>query len=170
MTAFTVWKFDDPDAAAKAAGSLKGAAADGVVTVLDHAVVTWPVGASRPSTDHGHDEAWRGGAWGALWGILAGSLFLVPVVGGVVGAAVGAISKATQDAGITREQLETIRTQITEGTSALFAVTEGADLDRLGDWLRMDSTLIATNLTDAERAVLVETFGAEDQSRPSTSS
>jgi uncharacterized membrane protein len=164
MTAFTVWKFNEPEGAAKAARDLKLAASDGVVTVLDHAVVTWPTGASRPSTEHAHEETWRGGAWGALWGLLAGSLFFVPVIGGVAGAAIGAISKATQDSGITREQLETIRTQITEGTSALFAVTEGADLDRLGDMVTMDSTLIATNLTDTERKALLETFGGKDMS------
>ena len=167
MTAFTVWKFDDPDGAAAAAVSLKLAASDGVVTILDHAVVSWPEGASHPTTSHTHDDRRRGAGWGALWGILAGSLFLVPVVGGVVGAAIGAISKATEDAGISRDQLETIRTQITEGTSALFAVTEGADLDRLGDWLKMDSTLIATNLTDTERAVLIETFGGQDMTHSS---
>ena len=72
----------------------------------------------------------------------------------------GAISKATQDAGITKEQLETIRTQITEVTSALFAVTEDADLDRLGErFSGMGSTLVATNLTEAEREVLLETLG-----------
>ena len=84
----------------------------------------------------------------------------MPVVGGVAGAAIGAISKATQDSGIDRKQLETIRTQITEGTSALFAVTELGNLDRLGERMRgMKSTLVATNLTDAEREVLLETFG-----------
>ena len=164
MTAFTVWKFDDPDGAANAALALKQAAADGLVKVQDHAIVRWPVGADKPSTSHGNEETWRGGAWGALWGLLAGTLFLVPVAGGVAGAAIGAISKATQDAGITKDQLETIRTQITEGTSALFAVTENADLDRLGDRLKMHSTLVATNLTDAERSVLLETFGGKDMS------
>jgi uncharacterized membrane protein len=168
MTTFTVWKYDDPDSAAEAADTLQLAASDGLVKVLDHAVVSWPEGAPHPETSHHRDEAWRGGAWGALWGILAGSLFFVPVVGGVAGAAIGAIAKATQDAGITREQLETIRTQITEGSSALFAVTEHADLDRLGDRLKTGSTLIATNLTDAERAVLIETFGGEDMSHPSS--
>jgi uncharacterized membrane protein len=164
MTAFTVWKFNDPDRAAEAADLLQVAASDGLVKVLDHAVVSWPEGASHPDTTHSHDATMRGGAWGALWGILAGSLFFVPVVGGVAGAAIGAISKATRDAGISREQLETIRTQITEGTSALFAVTESGDLDRLGERLRSDGTLIATNLTDGERAVLIETFGGTDAS------
>ena len=160
MTTFTVWKFDDPDGAQRASGLLKNAEKDQLVKVLDHAVVSWPVGASRPDTSHSRDYVKHGAGWGALWGLLVGSLFLVPVVGGVAGAALVAISKATEDAGITKEQLETIRTQITEGTSALFAVTEDADLDRLGERLSgMGSTLVATNLTEAERAVLLETFG-----------
>jgi uncharacterized membrane protein len=89
----------------------------------------------------------------------AWALFLVPVVGGVVGAAIGAISK-TEGTGITREQPETIRTEVTEGTSALFVVTEERDLDRVGERFHgMHWKLIATNLTDAERRVLHETFG-----------
>ncbi len=84
----------------------------------------------------------------------------MPIVGGVAGAAIGAISKATEDSGITKKQLETIRTQITEGTSALFAVTEAGDLDRLGERFHgLNNKLIATNLTEEERSVLYETFG-----------
>ncbi|HEV8565799.1 MAG TPA: DUF1269 domain-containing protein [Actinoplanes sp.] len=160
MTTFTVWKFDDPEGADRAAAILKGAQADGLVKIDDHAVVSWPLGASRPDMKHGHEETGRGAGWGALWGLLIGSLFLVPIVGGVAGAAIGAISKATEDSGITKKQLETIRTQITEGTSALFAVTEAGDLDRLGERFHgLNSKLIATNLTDEERSVLYETFG-----------
>ena len=92
--------------------------------------------------------------------MLVGALFFVPVVGGVVGAAIGAISKMTEDAGITKEQLETIRTELTPGTSALFVVTESGDLDRVGERLRgIHSKLVATNLTDGERQILLETFG-----------
>ena len=55
-----------------------------------------------------------------------------------------------------------IRTQITEGTSALFLVTEFGDLDRLGERFQgTDHTLISTNLTDAERDILLEVFGGE---------
>lgn len=160
MTTFTVWKFDDPDGAGRAASNLKRAASDGLIKLLDHAVVSWPVGEPRPTTKHAHDETWHATGWGAFWGLLVGSLFLVPVVGGVAGAAIGAISKATEDAGITKDQLEKIRTQITEGTSALFAVTDEGDLDRVGERFHgMHSKLVATNLTDAEHRVLLETFG-----------
>lgn len=160
MTTFTVWKFDSPGGAERAARTLKGAASEGLVKVVDHAVVSWPVGASRPSTDQGHEDTWRGSGWGAFWGLLVGSLFFVPVIGGVAGAAIGAISKATEGTGITKEQLAKIRTEITEGTSALFAVTDQGNLDRLGERFHgMQSTLVDTNLTDAEREVLLETFG-----------
>jgi uncharacterized membrane protein len=162
MTAFTVWKFDDPKGAEHAASVLKGCEQDGLVKILDHAVVSWPEGASHPDTTQGHEETWRGTGWGALWGVLLGALFFVPVIGGVAGAAIGAIAKTTQDAGITKEQLHKIRTEVTPGTSALFAVTEQGDLDRVGERFHgMHSKLIDTNLTDAERQVLLETFGGK---------
>ena len=53
-----------------------------------------------------------------------------------------------------------IRSQVTEGTSALFLVTEQADVDRLAERMRgVHTMLLATNLTDAERKDLLETFG-----------
>jgi len=160
MTAFTVWKFETPEGAEHAAEVLEQAASEDLVKVIDHAVVSWPAGAARPTTAHSHDAVRRGAGWGALWGLLAGALFLVPVVGGVAGAAIGAIGKATEGTGITREQLETIRTEVTEGTSALFVVTEEGDLDRVGERFHgMHWKLIATNLTAAERRVLHQTFG-----------
>lgn len=163
MTTFTVWKFDSPDGAQHASEQLKDAQAEGLVKVLDHAVITWPVGAQQPERlHHGHDSVWHGAGWGALWGLLAGTLFLVPVIGGAAGAAIGAISKATEDSGIDKKQLETIRTEITEGTSALFLVTDQGNLDRLGErfhGMGEHSKLISTNLTDGEREILLQTFG-----------
>ncbi|GAA4731411.1 DUF1269 domain-containing protein [Nocardioides endophyticus] len=160
MTTFTVWKFEDPDGASRAESSLKSAAADGLVTIVDHAVVSWPEGAEKPSLHHDHDSPKRGAAWGALWGILGGALFAIPVAGLVLGAGVGALAKATAGTGITKEDLERIRTEVGPGSSALFLVTEGADLDRLGERFHgRDSTLVSTNLTEAERSTLLETFG-----------
>jgi uncharacterized membrane protein len=160
MTTFTVWKFEDPGGAEHAASLLKNAEADGLVKIVDHAVMTWPKGADKPETHHSHDDPKRGAAWGALWGILTGALFTVPVVGGVVGVALGALAKATEGTGITKEDLARIRTEVSEGTSALFVVTEEGNLDRLGERFRgVDQKLITTNLTDAERETLLETFG-----------
>jgi uncharacterized membrane protein len=162
MTAFTVWKFEGPEDAEHAVSVLKGCERDGLVKIVDHAVVSWPKDASQPTTKQAHEETWRGTGWGAFWGVLLGALFFVPVIGGVAGAAIGAISKMTQDAGIDKAQLEKIRTEVTPGTSALFVVTEQGDLDRVGErFHNMHSKLIATNLTEAERQELLETFGGK---------
>jgi uncharacterized membrane protein len=160
MTTFTVWKFDSPDGALQAESSLKAAATEGLVTIVDHAVMVWEDGADKPELHHKHDGPKRGAAWGALWGILGGALFAIPVAGIVLGAGIGALAKATAGTGITKEDLERIRTDVTPGTSALFLVTENADLDRLGERFHgRDSRLISTNLTEAERETLLETFG-----------
>jgi uncharacterized membrane protein len=162
VAAFTVWKFDDPDGAGRAASILEDAASDRLIKIVDHAVLSWPVGASKPTLKHGEDEVRHTAGWGALWGLLVGTLFLVPVLGGAVGAAIGAISKATQDVGIRKEDLEKIRTEVTEGTSALFAVTEEGNLDRVGERFRdMHWKLVDSNLTDVERESLLETFGGK---------
>ena len=160
MTTFTVWKFETPSGADRAAAVLKDAAAEGLVTILDEAVVTWPPGAERPDTHHSHDERRRGVGWGVLFGLLTGALFTVPIVGAVAGAAVGAAAASTDGTGITKDDLSRIRTEFTEGTSGLFLITDEADLDRLGDRFHgLDKKLIHTNLTDEERSTLLETFG-----------
>jgi uncharacterized membrane protein len=161
MTTFTVWKFEDAEGAARAEATLSSAARDGLLKIVDHAVMSWPEGADKPELHHKHDSSKRGAGWGALWGILGGALFLVPVAGAVVGAGIGALVKATSGTGITKGDLERIRTEITEGTSALFMVTEDADFDRLGERFHgRDARLISTNLTEAERETLLETFGS----------
>jgi uncharacterized membrane protein len=160
MTAFTVWKFDTPEGAAKAADLLEGAERDGLIKIYDHAVVSWPAGARRPEKEKVHHSVRRGASWGALWGFLIGALFFLPVVGAAAGAGIAALAKSMQGVGITKEQLETIRAEVTEGTSALFLVTEQGDLDRVGERFHgSHMKLIDTNLTDAEEKLLLETFG-----------
>jgi uncharacterized membrane protein len=160
MTAFTVWKFNDPEGAEQAYEILRGAQDDGVVTVVDHAIVTWPEGAERPDTNLAHGDKKRGGVWGAFLGVLIGMLFFIPLFGAVAGAAIGATVKAMEGTGLKKEDVERIRDEVTPGTSALFLVTENADFDRLGERFHgMNWKLVSTNLTDVERKVLVETFG-----------
>jgi uncharacterized membrane protein len=163
MTTFTVWKFEDPDGAHRAEGTLQTAAGEGLVKIVDHAIVSWPEGAEKPELHQKHDSKRRGAAWGAFWGVLGGALFAIPVAGAVVGVGIGALAKASQGTGISKEDLERIRDQITPGTSALFLVTEDADVDRLGErWRGHESKLISTNLTEAERDIMLETFGGAD--------
>lgn len=162
MTTFTVWKFDTSDGADAAVSILEHAESEGIVKVLDHAVVSWPLGQSRPKTKHVHEATRRGTGWGAFWGLLLGTIFFMPVLGAAAGAAIGAVSKATEGVGIRKEDVETIRNEITAGSSALFVVTEDSDLDRLGERFHgMHSKLVDSNLTGPERRLLLETFGGE---------
>jgi uncharacterized membrane protein len=157
MATFTVWKFDEPSGAGLAERLMLDAESDGLVTIVDHAVVSWPEGAKRPTTRHSEvDQLRLETAWGALWGLLFGALFFMPLLGAAAGAGVAAMHKAMERVGITSEQMEILRWQIVEGTSALFLQTEEADLDRLGErWRGTRSVLIDTNLTDVEQARLL---------------
>jgi uncharacterized membrane protein len=103
-----------------------------------------------------------GGLRSDHWGVVGGLLFTIPILGGVLGAGVGALAKMTKDAGITKDDLRVIRTEVVEGTSALCVVTEDANLDRLAERMRgVDKTLVSTNLTGAEHETLLETFGGQ---------
>ncbi len=160
MTAFTVWKFASPDGAEHAVSILQQAESEGLVEILDHATVSWPEGEKKPKIKHGHEDTSRGVGWGAFWGFFLGALFAVPLLGVAAGAALGGASKALQNVGITEEDMKKIQSEITEGTSGLFVVTDKGNLDRLGERLRgMDMTLVQASMTDAERDILLEAFG-----------
>src|SRR5690606_19830453 len=120
MATFTVWRFDSPEGADTASRILHDAASEHAVRIIDTAVVSWPEGAAKPTTRHGHQDEWRGTGWGAFWGLLLGSLFFAPVLGAAAGAAIGASSKAMAAVGIDKDQLDRIREGVTPGTSALF--------------------------------------------------
>jgi uncharacterized membrane protein len=159
MTAFTVWKFETLDGADKAAKMLRSAARDQLVDIDDLAVLEWPVGAKEPKIHH-HGPGRKGAAVGGVGGLVLGAAFLIPLVGLASGAAIGAMANKYRSVGITDEQIEEIRAEVKEGNSALFLITSSANLDRLGErFLGMNWKLIQTNLTDAEKATLYETFG-----------
>lgn len=63
MTTFTVWKFDETDGAGRAELALRAAEAEGLVTIVDHAVLSWPTDSAEPDLLHEHDSSKRGAAW-----------------------------------------------------------------------------------------------------------
>jgi len=160
MTTFTVWKFEDAGGAQRAEETLKQAQDDGLVELVDHAVLSWEPDAEKPELHHKHDSMRRSAGWGAMWGVMGGALFAIPVAGAAIGLGLGALRKVSEGTGISEAELERVRDQITPGTSALFLVTDNANLDRLGErFTGHDSRLLTTNLTEAERDTLLETFG-----------
>lgn len=161
MAIFTVWKFEDPQGAERAFGIVKDAAADNLITIVDHAIVEWPEGEKQPKTHGLNDDAAKAGGWGALWGLIIGALFFIPVVGAVAGAAIAGLSRALSSVGIRKEDLEALRSEIVPGTSALFLASEQGDVDRFRERLHgIKATLISTNVSDVESRELKEMFGS----------
>jgi uncharacterized membrane protein len=97
--------------------------------------------------------------WGAFWGFLIGMIFFVPFLGAVI----GGMSGAMKDVGIDDDFIKQVREKVTEGTSALFALTSGATaVDKVvGELKQYDFEIISTNLPEEQEKQLREAFAQE---------
>jgi len=99
---------------------------------------------------------------GAFWGMLFGLIFLIPLFGLVVGAAMGAMAGSMADVGITEDFIKSVRSKVTEGTSALFLMTSGAVQDKVAEAAKgLKFELIASNLSKEEEEKLRAAFAEE---------
>jgi uncharacterized membrane protein len=156
MATLSVLKFNDPGGADRVLIALEGLQERQMITLEDAAVVSWPQGNKKPKTRQLHGG---GAGWGAFWGFLIGMIFFVPFLG----AAVGAMSGSLSDVGIDDDFIKQVREKVTEGTSALFALTSGATaLDKVVDELKQyDFEVISTNLPEEQENQLREAFAQE---------
>ncbi|WP_035985402.1 DUF1269 domain-containing protein [Leptolyngbya sp. KIOST-1] len=163
MSTLTVWKFNNPEGAEKALAKLGDLQKQEVIKVLDAAVVSWPVGRSKPKTNQAVSTVGVGALGGAFWGMLFGLIFLVPLFGMIVGAAAGALSGSFTDYGINDDFIKSLRDKVTEGTSALFLLTGQVTVDKVSEAFAPDEMgeLIQSNLSTEQEAKLREDFGAE---------
>jgi uncharacterized membrane protein len=156
----TVWKFETPDGADRALGTLQELQKEQLITVHDAAVVSWPADKKKPKTRDLSSMTGAGALGGAFWGLLFGLIFFVPFLGMAVGAATGALAGSLTDVGISDEFINTAREKITPGTSALFVMTSDAVRDRVLERFAGEKPeLIQTNLSEAEERQLREAFG-----------
>ncbi|HXZ03353.1 MAG TPA: DUF1269 domain-containing protein, partial [Ktedonobacteraceae bacterium] len=103
-----------------------------------------------------------GALGGAFWGMLFGLLFFVPFFGLAVGAAIGALAGHFANYGIDDDFINSVRSKITPGTSALFLLTSGAVLDKVVEGVKdIQFEIIQTNLSKDQEAALKEAFGQE---------
>lgn len=161
MATLSVWKFDDPGRADEVRGEVLELQKQELVTVHDAATVSWPEGAKKPKTSQLVSTTAVGAASGSFWGLLFGILFFVPFFGLAFGAAMGALSGSMRDFGINDEFIDSVRDNVTEGTSALFLLTSGAVRDRIADAIDLTGAeLLATNLSVEDEAALREMFEA----------
>jgi len=162
MSSLTVVKFSTPEGAQDALGILEGLQSQQLITILDAAVVSWPVGAKKPKTEQLHNTTRAGALSGSFWGLLFGLIFFVPLLGVAIGAAWGALSGSLVDVGINDQFIKKTREQITEGTSAVFLLSSGAVVDRVAEAFKAlpPFELVASNLSADEETKLKEVFGA----------
>jgi uncharacterized membrane protein len=160
VATLTVWRFDRPDGAERAEQTLAGLQQQGLITVHDAALVSWPVDRKKPKTKQATNLARAGALGGSFWGLLFGLLFFVPLLGLAVGAALGAVAGSLADVGISDDFIASVREQVTPGSSALFVLTSDAVQDRVrAAFTGQHLELIATNLSGEQEAALREAFG-----------
>ena len=71
----------------------------------------------------------------------------------------GALAGSMSDVGIDDDFIDSVRSQIQPGTSALFLLSSDAVVDKVKDTFSDDKAqLIRTNLSDADEAKLREIF------------
>ncbi|AKB18153.1 MULTISPECIES: DUF1269 domain-containing protein [unclassified Methanosarcina] len=163
IATLTVLKFDTASGAEHALEVIEDLSKKQLITLQDAAIVSWPMGKKKPKTKQLASMTGVGALSGAFWGMLFGLIFLVPIFGMIVGAAAGALSGSFADVGINDDFIKSIRSKVTEGTSALFLLTSGAVQDKVAEAAReLKFELIASNLSKEEEEKMREMFAEEE--------
>jgi uncharacterized membrane protein len=162
MATVTVLKFPTAEGANNALGRVQDLQKQHLIKLHDAAIVSWPAGKKSPKTKQLVNLTGIGAMGGMFWGMLLGLIFAAPLFGMAVGAAFGALGGAFRDYGIDDDFIKRVRSQVTEGTSALFLMTSEAVLDRVVDAMKdVKFEIIATNLSHEQEQKLREAFGQE---------
>lgn len=155
MSNLTVWKFNTVDGAENAITKLLELQKQHLIEVQDAAIVYWKPGKKKPKTRQAVDLPTISALDGAFWGMLFGLIFFVPLFGMAVGALTGALSGHFADYGINDGFIKDVRAKVTEGTSALFLMSQNATVDKVLEAFKGgDMELIRSNLSTEEEAQL----------------
>ena len=162
MANLTVWKFNTADGAEKALTKLADLQKQHLIEIVDAATVSWPVGKKKPKTKQALNLTSVSALDGAFWGMLFGLIFFIPIFGMAIGAAMGALSGHFADYGIDDDFIKEVQDKVTEGTSALFLLSEKATLDKVSEaFAGEEMELIESNLSHEQEATLREHFSVE---------
>jgi uncharacterized membrane protein len=162
MTTLTVLKFETAEGAEKALETIKDLSKQHLINLHDAAIVTWPHGKKKPKTQQLTNLTGAGALSGAFWGMLFGLIFFIPIFGLAMGAAMGAFAGSLTDVGINDNFIRSVRSKVTEGTSALFLMTSDAVKDRVFEAMKeFKFELIASNLSKEEEEKLRAAFEEE---------
>jgi uncharacterized membrane protein len=160
MATVTVLKFPSPSGATEVLGRVTELQKQHLIKIHDACIVTWPKGDKHPKTQQLVNLVGIATMSGMFWGMLLGLIFAAPFFGMALGAAYGALGGALRDYGIDDDFIKRVRSQVTEGTSALFLMTSDAVVDRVADALKdVKFEFISTNLSKDQEQKLREAFG-----------
>lgn len=165
MATLSVWKFNTPDGAKSAEEALVRASKQELITIHDAATVSWEVDKKRPKTKQLTSPAGVGALGGSFWGLLFGLIFFVPILGAAIGAGLGALSGSLTDVGIDDDFIDSVRSSVQPGTSALFIMTSNTVVDKVRAQLEAQNihgTLIQTNLSTDQEEALRQSFAGEE--------
>ncbi len=163
MATLTALKFPTADGAKNMLDTVKQLQRDHLISLLDAAMVTWPQGQSKPKTKQLFSLRGIGTMEGAFWGTLFGVIFFVPLFGLALGAVAGGLAHHFTQLGISDAFIKQVREQVTEGTSALFLLTQKAVMSEVLERVKGHQfELIATNLSPEEETMLREAFAADE--------
>ncbi|CAM5334272.1 DUF1269 domain-containing protein [Streptomyces griseus] len=162
MSTLTVWKFRTAEGAESVEETLKALQKEGLIKILDAAVVSWPADRAKPRTKQLLNLVGAGALSGTFWGMLFGLIFLMPLLGAAIGAAAGALGGKLADVGIDDDFIAEVKEKVTPGTSALFLLTTNEVPERIGGQLPGDGAeLLHSNLDTEREAKLRDIFGDE---------
>jgi uncharacterized membrane protein len=163
MATLTVWKFATPEGADQALRTLQDLQRQELIKLEDAAVVSWPPERKKPKTHQLSSLTGAGALGGTFWGLLFGLIFFVPLLGAAIGAGVGALAGSLADVGIDDKFIDEVRQKVTPGTSALFAMTSDAVIDRVKEAFKgVHAELIRTNLSEDQEKALRHAFAEEE--------
>ena len=164
MANLTVLKFETPEGAGQLLDKVKSLQKQQLIVLQDAATVVWLEGKKGPKTKQLINLTGAGALDGAFWGMLFGLIFFVPWFGMAVGAAFGALGGKMSDYGIDDDFITSVRDKVTEGTSALFLLTDKAVTDKVVEEIKgekLNFELIASNLSVEQEEELMAAFAAE---------
>lgn len=113
MSTLTVWKFQSAEGAEDVENTLKALQKEGLIKILDAAVVSWPTDKAKPRTKQLLNLVGAGALSGTFWGMLFGLIFLMPLLGAAIGAAAGALGGKLADVGIDDDFIAEVKKQVT---------------------------------------------------------
>ncbi len=156
----SIWRFDTSEGAEVALRLLERLQTRRLVTIDDAALVVWRSGSRRPLGYQVGTASGTTALSGAFWGLLFGLLFLLPLAGATKSPdGIAVLARI----GLADEFLAEVRERITDGTSALFLLTDGAAVDRLRDaFADTHVDLLVSTLDREQEAALVRAFDADD--------